>query len=102
MFQSGIPVKNVNPDLWGGGVCHANLEKFKVHFSRKTGEGGRGKAIRKISRLYRVFSIEGFPQQNTKEINLEQAWAELCQAQQTRTGPNIYLEYQSVKNYQLE
>jgi hypothetical protein len=30
--------------LWGGGVCHANLEKFKVRFSRKTGEGGRGKA----------------------------------------------------------
>jgi hypothetical protein len=47
--------------MWGGGVCHANLEKFKVRFSRKTGEGGRGKAIRKISRLYRVFSIEGFP-----------------------------------------
>ena len=60
MAQSGIPVKNVNPDLWGGGVCYANLERFKVCFSRKTGEGGSGKAIRKISRLYCFFSIEGF------------------------------------------
>ena len=37
------------------------MERFKVCFSRKAGEGGKGKAIRKISRLYQVFSIEGFP-----------------------------------------
>ena len=39
--QSGILKKNVNPDFWGGGVCSANLERFKVSFSRKTGEGER-------------------------------------------------------------
>jgi hypothetical protein len=34
----------------------------KYAFQEKQGrEGGRGKAIRKISKLYRVFSIEGFP-----------------------------------------
>ena len=31
----------------------------KYGFQEKTGEGGRGKAIWKISRLYRFFSIEG-------------------------------------------
>ena len=40
MFKSGIFGGNVNPDFGGGGVCYANLEKFKVWFSRKTGEGG--------------------------------------------------------------
>ena len=31
---------------------------------------GRGKAIRKISRLYRVFSIEGFPNKKMKNDDL--------------------------------
>ena len=60
-YKSGISGKSVNPDFGGGGVIHANLERCKVWFSRKTGEGGRGKAIWNISRLFRVFSIEGFP-----------------------------------------
>ena len=40
----------------------ANLERFKVHFSRKTGEGGGG--VRQSGKFpdYTVFfSIEGFP-----------------------------------------
>ena len=69
--HSGILTTNVNQDFLGGGVCSANLERFKIRFSRKTEEGGGVRQSRKFPD-YTVFFLLKTSLRNIGNYSIQQ------------------------------